>query len=168
MPDQTEQLRAEVARLRDALDATVGHITNLEPSRDEALAMAEAALSTPAPPDPRAAKLAIMREALERARQGWRNIIEMRRMTNGRYGNLTKEEIFESIMEIESALFQSPGEWLEEQRRQAKIEVLEQQPCTHRSSRPEHEDCIVADTRYDAVMLCPRCKALAELKGDRG
>lgn len=45
-----------------------------------------------------------LRAALERNVQGYRNIIEMRQMTNGRFGDLTREELEQSICENQAAL----------------------------------------------------------------
>lgn len=45
-----------------------------------------------------------LRAALERNIQGYRNIIEMRQMTNGRFGDLTREELEQSICEDQAAL----------------------------------------------------------------
>lgn len=51
-----------------------------------------------APPDPRDEALKVAEEALERVRKGYQNLMEFRQLDNGRYGNLTAEEI-ESAME---------------------------------------------------------------------
>jgi hypothetical protein len=44
-----------------------------------------------------------MREALERQRQGLLNLLEVRRMQNGRYGNLTREEVEAEIAALDAA-----------------------------------------------------------------
>ena len=50
------------------------------------------------------AKLESYRLALERVRQGLQNILEVRRLQNGRYGNLTREEVEGVIQEITTVL----------------------------------------------------------------
>lgn len=49
-------------------------------------------------------------EALERQRQGLANLLEFRRLENGRFGNLTREEIEESMHGIDFALALARGE----------------------------------------------------------
>lgn len=50
------------------------------------------------------AQLAAAREALERAAQGYRNILEFRYVGTGRYGNLTRNEVQDAIDRIVAAL----------------------------------------------------------------
>lgn len=45
-----------------------------------------------------------LREVLERNRQGYRNLLEFRRLSGGRYGALTREELEQTITEIDTAL----------------------------------------------------------------
>lgn len=76
------------------------------------------------------AEIARLREQLERERQGYRTIIDFRKMANSdRYGCLTREELDERIAEIDAALasteaapsfkMNSDPEWL---RKKAKAE----------------------------------------------
>lgn len=45
-----------------------------------------------------------LRDALERNRRGYLNILEFRRLVDGRYGALTREEIEQVIFGIDDAL----------------------------------------------------------------
>lgn len=49
-------------------------------------------------------RIAELEAALNRVRLGYTNIIELRKLPNGRYGNLTSDEIWEVITEIDAAL----------------------------------------------------------------
>lgn len=50
------------------------------------------------------ARMIRLEVVLRRVRLGLCNLLEFRKMTNGRYGNLTKEEIEDEIALIDKAL----------------------------------------------------------------
>jgi hypothetical protein len=68
-------------------------------------------------------------------------------------------------LELARAALSSPdaGVWLEEQRRLAKAEAIEMLPCY------PCDDCGASDCKMmHETSDCPRCAALAELRGGRG
>lgn len=79
--------RDEIARLREELDNCSEVLSESVDDIDELRA-----------------DVRKLREALERKNQGLRNILEFRRLENGRYGNLTKHEIECAIAEADVAL----------------------------------------------------------------
>lgn len=182
-----DALRAENARLREALRVIHEIATRelVEPSNNDtavlvsictAVEAATTALSTPAPPDPRDAQIAMMREALEKS-ECWcprlficphcgGDVVEGQDQYAGSWicGKCVRCVILPRDEGRKctrcAALSADSGEWREEQRREAQIEVLEALPCTDTNAQ-RGKSCIECRT----ALLCQRCKALAALKG---
>lgn len=144
MPDN---LHAENARLQEALK---GALESLRTGygRADAVNAAEAALSA----DPGEAARRLKKEQQEAAAKA---------VFDNDYSDMKRLGMVAT----------TPGEWREEQRRAAQIEVLEGLTCEcSYEFRGETESMSPAELELNTVLVyhCPRCRALAALKGGRG
>jgi hypothetical protein len=181
LPESLDPRGAEVAMLREALADQIGFTPGgpcqaglIKVCRCEKckLERARAALSTPAPPDPRDAEVAMLRDALRAY-----YVLDKRRDRCGECSDqleLAPEACGECFPFADDArckmraALKKPSDvdkWLEGVRREAAIATLEALPCYHTRGKGQCLELAGKEPRLFERNGCPRCRALAKSKG---